>query len=74
MQQKNMGAGPVPAQVQLEAVIAELGAGRVILRALVAMLWGGPPRPMAASDLSPHLRRDIGLKPQGERRHPGDYL
>lgn len=50
----------------LPALIAHHGAPRVLVAALVAMLFPRAFRPLAAqmSDLDDHLRRDIGLPPK----------
>lgn len=49
----------------LPDLIASHGAPRVLVAALVAMLFPRAYRPLAAqmSDLDDHLRRDIGLPP-----------
>jgi hypothetical protein len=49
----------------VEALIDEIGAGRVLLIAARALLRDlARPRPLSAHDLSDHLRKDVGLGPR----------
>jgi hypothetical protein len=48
-----------------EALIDEIGAGRVLLIAARALMRDlTRPRPLTVDDLSDHLRKDVGLGPR----------
>jgi hypothetical protein len=49
----------------VEALIDEIGAGRVLLIAARALMRDlTRPRPLTVDDLSDHLRKDVGLGPR----------
>lgn len=57
----------------IDAAIDAHGAGRVLLRAALALV-APRRRPPTPSHLSPHLRRDIGLPPEAVRPHRPHHL
>lgn len=66
--------GPGLPRDELERLIAQYGPARITGALLVAIVRGRRARRavLGPSDLSPHLRRDIGLPPQDAAR--SDYL
>lgn len=60
---KHLSARPLTERERIDMVIAEYGVLRVLQAALLAAIRKKPARVARASheDLSPHLRRDIGL-------------
>ncbi|PFG63381.1 hypothetical protein AXZ77_1988 [Thioclava sp. ES.031] len=59
----------------IEATIAKFGAGKVLRAALFSLIArGGKPRAFDASQLSDHLRSDIGLGPAEPPPEPWRFI
>jgi hypothetical protein len=68
MQLASTAPGPGPVLSSVDALVAEFGAQRVLLRALRAVILPSPPVPRASVNaLDDRLLRDIGLPPRGPR-------
>ena len=69
---QTLNASHLGADQLIDRTIARYGARRVLLRAVAAMLTRKPQMP--TDHLSNHLRKDIGLLPQGRPKHYTEFM